>query len=468
MKHTARLLIGLWIALSASTVPAQNTLVLPGQSPYVASAYPDRVVLTPTATPHNSQQVSWRTNAKVSDAIAQLSLATDSPHLGRQTFDVSGVTQHLSAENGDAHFHQVRFNGLQPDTLYAYRVAGNDTWSEWFQFRTASDEGFVPFQTLYFGDAQNSVKSLYSRVVRQGVLLAPQARLFIHAGDLIDRAGVLDDHWGEWFDAASWMSASINQMVVPGNHEYDESTVPVQLSAHWRPQFAVAGNGPDELLNTVYYSLYQGVLFIALDSTQAVHNEAMAVLQAQWLNLVLSRYERQWTVVSYHHPLFSVSHGTESPNLAQHWRPVFERHGVDLVLQGHDHVYGRGQNLMTGASGQTEPDGPVYLVSVAGPKMNLVSQASDQALEVTGEDVQLFQILSFDADRIHYESRTATGRLHDAFDLVRDAAGQRRLVETLPDDRERAACSNPESQAAVVDHDGRARPGRCWDGFNWP
>lgn len=468
MKPVVRLLICLWITLTAPAALAQNTLVLPGQSPYASSAYPDRVVLTPTATPHNSQLASWRTDVSVTEAIAQLSLATDSPHLGAQAINVTGSTQRLHAENGEAHFHQVRFTGLQPDTLYAYRVSGNKTWSEWFQFRTASSEGFAPFQALYFGDAQNSVKSLYSRVVRQGVLLAPQARLFIHAGDLIDRAGVLDDHWGEWFDAGSWMSASINQMVVPGNHEYDESAAPVQLVAHWRPQFAVAGNGPDALRDTVYYSLYQGVLFVALDSTQAVHNEAMAVLQAQWLEQVLSRYERQWTVVSYHHPLFSVSHGMESPNLAQHWRPVFERHDVDLVLQGHDHVYGRGQNLTTGASGQPEPDGPVYLVSVAGPKMNLVSQAAEQALEVTGEDVQLFQILSFDVDRINYESRTATGRLHDAFELVRDAAGQRRLTETLPDDRQRAACNNPASQAAMIDSDGRARPGRCWDGFSWP
>lgn len=463
----AALLI-LLLAAMFSSAQAQNTLVVPAGSPYVPGPYPDRIVLTPTATPHNSQAVSWRTKEIVSPAIAEIAVAGASPNLSAESTLVYGRTQALLADNGLAHHHQVQFANLSPDTLYAYRVGGADTWSEWFQFRTASAEPTFPFQVIYFGDAQNSVKSLFSRVIRQGILMAPDTRLFIHAGDLIDRAGRLDDHWGEWFDAGSWMSASINNMVVPGNHEYDESASPVALTPHWQPQFATAGNGPAELPDTVFYTEYQGVMFISLDSTQAVHHEEMAVAQAQWLQGVLAGNTNRWTVVSYHHPMFSVSHGVENPNLQRHWRPLFERYGVDMVLQGHDHVYGRGQNLTSGTSGQPEPSGPVYLVSVAGPKMNLVSDPAEQVLTLTGEDVQLFQILTFGEDRIRYESRTAIGTLYDAFDLVRRDDGSRVLEERGGIPASRRVCSNRSSVPATVDSDGRARPGRCWDGFSWP
>jgi 3',5'-cyclic AMP phosphodiesterase CpdA len=467
MKKAITSLLCLWGLLLCDAALAQNTLVLPERSPYVASPYPDRVVLTPTATPHDSQWLSWRTDVSVGEAIAQLALASDSPDIGVHAVEVRGLTQSLAADNGEAHFHQVRFDNLQAATLYVYRVAGQGTWSEWFQFQTASDQQADPFQVLYFGDAQNSVKSLYSRVVRQGILLAPQAKMFIHAGDMIERAGRQDDHWGEWFDAGSWMSASINQLLLAGNHEYDETSSPVRLTPQWATQFAVAGNGPDALRNTVFFSLYQGVLFVVLDSTPAVHDEAMAILQAQWLDQVLSQVERQWTVVSYHHPLYSVSQGVESPHLARHWRPLFERHGVDLVLQGHDHVYGRGQNLMSGPSGQSVPSGPVYVVSVAGPKMNLVSPAANDALHHTGEDIQLFQILTFHPQHITYESRTVTGNLYDAFALHVDAQGNKSLLNSTASMLPRSTCSNDQQQPPSQDPDGRSRPGRCWDGFNW-
>lgn len=467
MKNLARVLICLSAALFGSAALAQNALVLPDQSPYEASAYPDRVILTPTATPHNSQQLSWRTDINTRSAVAQLSVAGDSPNLGAQAIEVSGVTQAFATENGEAHFHQLEFTDLHPDTLYTYRVAGNGTWSEWFQFRTAS-AAFEPFQVLYFGDAQNSVKSLYSRLLRQGILHAPQSRIFVHVGDLIDRSGRQDDYWGEWFDAGSWMTASTNQFLTPGNHEYDESAQPVQLSPYWSRQFNVTGNGPEQLRHSAQYTLYQGVLFVALDSTPAVHDEAIAAMQAQWLDEVLSRYDRHWTIVSYHHPMFSVSHGMESPNLARHWRPVLDRHDVDLVLQGHDHVYGRGSIVTPGTDNQKESDLPVYIVSVAGPKMNLVSQAAEDSLTTTGEDVQLFQVINFEDNQIRYESRTATGRLYDAFVINKDGPGQRRIQEMSGDEPVHPSCSSPRPQAATVDSDGRARPGRCWDGINWP
>ncbi|UKR53551.1 hypothetical protein K4A87_06450 [Xanthomonas fragariae] len=46
------------------------------------------------------------------------------------------------------------------------------------------------------------------------------------------------------------------------------------------------------------------------------------------------------------------------------------------------------------------------------------------------EDTQLYQVLRIDNQQLVDESRTATGRLlYDAFELRRDSAGGKRLIE---------------------------------------
>ncbi len=48
----------------------------------------------------------------------------------------------------------------------------------------------------------------------------------------------------------------------------------------------------------------------------------------------------RWTVVAMHHPTYSpgTGHGSE-PGFADKLPRLFRRRGVDLVLQGHDHIY---------------------------------------------------------------------------------------------------------------------------------
>jgi predicted phosphodiesterase len=337
-------------------------------------------------------------------------------------------------------------------------VQGLGTWSEWLQFRTAK-AAFAPFRAIYFGDAQNSLKSHFSRVARAALLKAPDAQVMIHAGDLVNsRYGVLDNEWGEWFDAAGWQAGMVNQLIVAGNHEYlklNEDTPQERrvLSPQFSAQFGVVQNGPQPLRDTVYFTDYQGVRFIALNSTEALENEAMAKLQAQWLEQVLSKNPQRWTVVSYHHPMFSVSQGRDNPRLRQYWQPLFAKYGVDLALQGHDHVYGR--NVASGVS--QAHAGTVYVVSVAGPKMYLVADPARRAMQKVAEDTQLFQLLDFEQDVLRYQSMTVSGKLYDSFELLRRPDGSKRLLETVPSKLlPQRRCGNPDTTTLANK--------KCWEG----
>ena len=209
------------------------------------------------------------------------------------------------------HYHSVEFSDLKPDTLYAYRVGSGDRWSEWIQFRTAKAQA-APFSFLYFGDAQNSILSFWSRIIRAAYKKAPHAAFSIHAGDLVNTAHK-DREWAEWFKAGGWIHSSVPSIPVSGNHEYTNLKIDgvdkgKQLAIQWRSQFSLppAGDLPNSLAETVYTLTYQGARIIALNSNREIET------QAKWLEKVLSKNTSKWTIVTMHHPMFSSGAGRDN------------------------------------------------------------------------------------------------------------------------------------------------------------
>ncbi|OYW14979.1 MAG: metallophosphoesterase, partial [Planctomycetales bacterium 12-60-4] len=168
---------------------------------------PDRIILTWVGDPTTSQAVTWRTDPSMAIGYAEIAVATDGPEFVKLAERHTATTESLETDLATAHYHSVEFAKLQPATKYVYRVGDGVNWSEWLQFTTASTEP-EPFSFIYFGDAQNDVKSHWSRVVREAFRDAPKARLFLHAGDLINKANS-DAEWGEWFQAGGWANGMI-------------------------------------------------------------------------------------------------------------------------------------------------------------------------------------------------------------------------------------------------------------------
>lgn len=444
---------------AARAADARNTLTRPGDVRYRPSRHPDRVVLVPGADAAREVAINWRTESRVETTVVQWTRALDSPGLHVSAATATGQSRLLKTRNGIARHHSVRLANLTPDTLYAYRVGGGDTWSEWIQFRTAAAE-FAPFSFLYFGDAQNSVRSHFSRVIRGGFRDAPGISLILHAGDLVNQGnGNHDDEWGEWFEAGGFLHSMIATLPVAGNHEYvsrRDSTGASKrvLGPHWPRQFSPPRNGPAGFEDTVFFVYHSGVLFVVLDSMRALEEPEAAEIQARWLDELLTRDQSRWVIVSHHHPVYSVALGRDNPRLREQWQPIYERHRVDLVLQGHDHAYGRGQNLPEGKTVVNDLTTPVYVVSVAGPKQYLAADSARSGMQRIGEDVQLYQVIRIEADRLSYESRTAANGIYDAFDIEYPKGSGKRVVSRLTGDRPESHCKNPN----------RPRPTRCWEG----
>lgn len=404
-------------------------------TPYAAKSLPDRIMLTPAADPSRGMAVAWRTDAAQQASEAQIAIAVDGPTLEERARTVTGATGTAKdSANGQALYHQIRFDNLTPDTVYAYRLRGSAGWSEWLQFRTAAAEA-KPFRFLYLGDIQNGILTYASRVIRQAFHANGGIELVVHAGDLAAQRDDLDhdDEWGEFNQAGGYNWSILPQLPATGNHEYVDVTLPNgqesrKLGPYFPLQFALPTNGAPNL-PTTYYVDYQGVRFIILDGTSAIDLGTMAQ-QTKWLDAKLASSKAKWNVVLFHQPVFTCARPQDTAEIKAAWKPVFEARNVDLVLQGHDHCYsrltaeaGRAASAKARASGAIQ--GPVYLVSVTGSKMYGLNDRARTQPDRTAEATELYQVVDVDGDRLKFRTYTASGKLYDGFDLQKRTDGNR-------------------------------------------
>lgn len=174
--------------------------------------------------------------------------------------------------------------------------------------------------------------------------------------------------------------SGFDALVTVGDNVYPESR-PKYFDQAWTkpygwlkdkhiPVYAALGNhdepnskrtGPEESLLGMpgrwYTEQVGNVQLIVLDA-----NDVQNAGQRRFLEDVLAAPEPAgavWRVVAFHQPAYSCSRHQSTPDVQREWVPLFERSGVDLVLNGHDHVYQRFAPIdgityvVTGAAGSS-------------------------------------------------------------------------------------------------------------------
>jgi len=395
---------------------------------YLPGLMPDRIILNVTEDTRTSMAVNWRTNSSVAESFAEIAVASADPRFIEKTRTIKADTELVQFDaTAPANYHSVIFDNLSPNTRYAYRVGQGKEWSEWIHFST-SGQADEKFTFLYYGDVQSNIRSLWSRVAREAFAKAPDAKLAMYAGDLINRAN-RDVEWGDWFYAGGFIHSMIPGFPSPGNHDhYDDPKGLNTISTFWRPQFNLPLNGPEGLEETCYYSDIQGVRFISLNTDQAEESDEFLEKQRVWLEKVLADNPNRWTCVTFHHPIFSPKTTRDNKRTRDAFKPLFDKHKVDLVLQGHDHTYARGMAKIP-MNKPGEKSGTMYVVSVSGPKMTGSHVEEKFWMDKNAIFTQLFHVVTVDRDRLEFKSYTATGDLFDEFHLVKQKGKINKLVE---------------------------------------
>jgi len=395
------------------------------------SIKPDRIILNVTEDPSTSMAVNWRTNENVSESFAEIVVAEADPRFVQKAIRLKANTERFEFEEAPtANYHSLIFENLNPNTKYAYRVGQEGNWSEWFHFNTAGKAG-EKFSFIYFGDVQTNISSLWSRVIRDAYAKAPEARLMLYAGDLINKAN-RDIEWGDWFQAGGFIHSMIAGFPSTGNHDHYDSPLGVNTtSVFWRPQFNLPENGPKGLEETCYFADIQGVRFIALNSDQAEVSDIYLEKQKRWIDSLLSNNPNKWTCVVFHHPIFSPKGTRDNKRMRETFKPIFDKYKVDLVLQGHDHTYARGMEKIPMAKNGSK-SGTMYVVSVSGPKMTDNQVEKKPWMDRSAVYNQLYHVISVNNEKLEFNTFTATGELYDAFDLIKQKGSINKLINKIP------------------------------------
>jgi len=127
-------------------------------------------------------------------------------------------------------------------------------------------------------------------------------------------------------------------------------------------------------------------------------NNVESSRQRSWLENALERSDASWLIAAFHHPAFSCSKHGSTDAVVDDWVPLFEEHGVDLVLNGHDHNYQRFRHagvtyIVTGGGGaplydleQCDDDHPERLAGNDETRHYVTLLGSPRALRVTAVD----------------------------------------------------------------------------------
>lgn len=386
----------------------------------------DQVTISFGADPAHNLVWSWRTRPEVRETALRIMPARyeGADSHGEPDPDLSGMrvvpgTSTLirtpSVLNDPVvRRHVVAMTDLSPDTTYLYSLSDGSPrgWGPWRTVQTGrTRSGRVEF--LYMGDAQTGLEAWGQRL-RAAFRRHPGIEFILLAGDLVDR-GNERTNWDHFFLRSQEVFERIPIMPCAGNHEYLD-----QGPRLYRSFFRLPDNGPEGIDPGLVYQFETGSVFVAvLDSTLAVSDPGLARLQARWLDRALARTRATWKLVVFHHPVYPSHPWRDSPALREYWVPVFDKHHVDLVLQGHDHAYLRTRPMRGNAPASSPEEGTVYVVSVAGDKF--CDQPPRDYIEVGFTKTSTYQTIEIDdvANRLTYRAWTDEGQVADRLELTK-------------------------------------------------
>lgn len=343
--------------------------------------------------------------------------------------------------------HIVTIKGLRPNTKYSYRIGDADKgwWSEAGVISTADNSDSLSF--FHVSDPQSTTEKQYNNVFGPALQFATSN----HDGDFILGTGdFVDDgrsfiQWQRMFNSATDVFMSTPVMALAGNHEEKgDYALDYYFNFETAPeQDKTAG---------IYYSFdYNNAHFAILDSNKLGDDEGLSAEQIEWLKADMNASDADWKFVALHKaPYSNGSHYDDDDVIAirEQLMTLMPELGIDIVFQGHDHVFMRtdvmNNNEVVEAetesltyngldyTAKVNPDGTIYSINgTIGVKHYKAKPVEEtNKLFPLGETVMYLEVPSYsyiqiDGDTLYFDSYAIEGDKEtrvDQFAIVKDIA----------------------------------------------
>ena len=230
--------------------------------------------------------------------------------------------------------NQVTLDGLEPDTEYMYRFSNGDTVSEVKTFKTGGTGDFSFFAA---GDPQIGSggplngKEGWDKTLNLLPELDSSASFLLSLGDQV-QAGKDEEEYDAYINREGFNGLTLAPII--GNHD-DRG------NAH-EEHFKVSNvqNEGKSNAGSNYYYVYNNTLFICLNSNNKDYGEHKVTIE----KAIAENPNVKWRVVTFHHPPYTVArHALDKyiTDMRSTLVPILKENKIDLVLNGHDHVYTR-------------------------------------------------------------------------------------------------------------------------------
>jgi len=366
-------------ATAARSRPASPMLLATSSGPDGSAVPPFGRHIAYGGDPSSQISVAWQVPAQVRNPFVRV--GTTPWDLGaRIGAEVRALTTRLSdtkpadsvpppdPRTVEQFYLHARISGLRPGGSYFYSV-GHEGWDPRAGLATTGSFstapcGRAPFTFTAFGDQGVS----HDAVGTSALIRAQNPAFHLHAGDISyaesGGRGLVTDYydpriWDSFFTEIEPAAASVPWQVAVGNHEM-EAWYSADGYGGQHARFDFPGDAPSASRPAYYSFVYGNVAVVSLDANDVsfeipANNGYTGGAQVAWLATTLASLREQpgidFIVAYFHHCAYCTCavHGSEG-GARQFFVPLFDAYGVDLVINGHNHVYERTDPLRGGVS----------------------------------------------------------------------------------------------------------------------
>jgi hypothetical protein len=324
--------------------------------------------------------------------------------------------------------HVFTLDGLQPGSPYWYEVrTGTELASGRRSFRTLPAKP-DSYEVIVLGDVR-SLPQRWHAVSQRIFQDEPGALFVIGTGDYPSDGSNYALWRKQFFEPARSLLASKPMWPAIGNHEktrrHDDLTRPE--ASRYFSLFELPGN------ERWYRVDYHMMTLLIVDSNSRLSPEHE---QYKWLRKQLRSERKRFTLVAFHHaPFSSGPHASiHSDATPKEWPidegrrflvPLFEMYDVDVVLNGHDHIYERSEKngipyIVTGGGGA-----PLYKINSSPNPYQVVAKSTNHyvRLKVAKDGIDLKAIDTsgevFDSARFTPNADSLARRAHHVRERVK-------------------------------------------------
>ncbi|MCC5835991.1 MAG: metallophosphoesterase family protein [Opitutales bacterium] len=308
---------------------------------------PRQVILTWQNKPQTSKTITWRTDKAIEEPTVffypeEENEDSDYSSATGASVEFDSLATDPVLDSFGCWINTVELTGLNPDTLYRV-VIPHPTHPQEIIFRTVLNN---PSSIVFTAIADTHRLSLSPSSQQRQLLSSVAAEgpdFTLLVGDLwyADAQNLVDTPVDQFVDA--FLDKLESTMIAPdgrritivpaeGNHDGNDDGAPFFYSRFPLPEqkkYYVMNYGPN-------------LTIITLNSG---HSAAISGEQTEWLEEVLeANQDSRWIVVQFHvspYPSNRDPNGFDERQIRAHWVPLFEGYGVDLVINGHDHLHSR-------------------------------------------------------------------------------------------------------------------------------